>query len=175
MNFKLVEAVSMLERTPRVLNEMLTGLPEGFLTCNEGEGTWSGIEVVDHLIEAEKENWIPRLRFIVEVGDTNPFPEFDRFAHLHEKAETTLAEKLNEFKKRREDNLETLKSLVDEDILDRKGFHPALGEVKLKELIATWAVHDLTHLNQITRVIAKRYSNDVGPWKEYLGILKREL
>ncbi|QFT87528.1 DinB superfamily protein [Bacillus sp. THAF10] len=173
MNFTLEDAISLLERTPRVLDEMLRGLPERFLFSNEGEGTWNTVEVVDHLIECEKVNFIPRIRFILEEGDSKPFPVFDRFAHLKEEEAVTLPEKLQNFKQLREENLVILQSLAKPEVLELEGTHPAFGKVKMRELIATWAVHDLTHINQITRNIAKRYTEEVGPWKEYLGIVGR--
>ncbi|KMJ57254.1 hypothetical protein AB685_17800 [Bacillus sp. LL01] len=174
MNFQMNEAMEILERTPNALEQLLVGLSEGWLICNEGEGTWNAIEVIDHLIEGEKMNWIPRLRFILQEGDSKPFPEFDRFAHLNENTAAPIEQKLQAFREIRKENLQTLKLLIDPtQHLEQKGIHPALGEVKARELISTWAVHDLTHTAQIVRVIAKRYSTDVGPWKEYLGILNK--
>jgi hypothetical protein len=173
MNFKLIEAMEVLERTPRVLELFLEGLSPGWLGANEGEGTWNPVEVVDHLIEGEKHNWMPRLKFMLEKGEEEPFPPFDRFSHL-EKEEQTVARKLKEFKEMRDENLSLLRELMGgEDRLEAAGKHPAFGTVKARELVSTWAVHDLTHLAQITRVMAERYREDVGPWVEYLGILSR--
>ncbi|GIN22297.1 MAG TPA: DinB family protein [Bacillus bacterium] len=175
MNFNMKEAIEILENTPQTLEAFLSGLSEGWLHCNEGEGTWNAVEVVDHLIEGEKSNWIPRLKFILQEGEGKPFPQFDRFAHLEEGAESSLEQKLYEFKSIRKENLATLKLLINPEIhLEIKGSHPAFGAVKVRELISTWAVHDLTHISQIVRVMAERYREDVGPWKEYLGILRKK-
>jgi len=131
--------------------------------------------VVEHLIEAEKNNWIPRLAFILQEGESKPFPPFDRFAHLQRKSAASVEQKLLEFKTIRTGNIAKLKGLVDSDsLLEREGSHPAFGVVKVRELLSTWVVHDLTHIAQIVRVMAERYRADVGPWTEYLGILKRK-
>ncbi|MGP4081092.1 DinB family protein [Pseudalkalibacillus sp. R45] len=173
MNFNLQEAIEILERTPQTLEHFLTGLSDGWLQCNEGEGTWNASQVVDHLIEGEKNNWIPRLEFILQEGEAQPFPEFDRFSHLSLNPERTLEQKFEEFKTIRTRNITRLKELLDtESKLEVTGSHPAFGVVKVRELISTWVVHDLTHISQIVRVMAKRYGGDVGPWEEYLGILK---
>ncbi|WP_394138671.1 DinB family protein [Cytobacillus oceanisediminis] len=174
MNFNLQEAIEILERTPQTLEYFLKGVSEGWQQCNEGEGTWNAIEVIDHLIEGEKNNWIPRLEFILQEGENKPFPPFDRYAHLNEMEEKSIEEKLVKFKNIRTHNIVKLKSLIDPEIhLELTGSHPAFGVVKVRELISTWVVHDLTHISQITRVMANRYSADVGPWIQYLGILKR--
>lgn len=175
MNFNMKEAKEILENTPQTLEVFLSGLSDEWLHCNEGEGTWNAIEVIDHLIEGEKSNWIPRLEFILREGEGKPFPQFDRFAHLGEGSESTLEQKLHKFKKIRKENLARLKVLIQPEIhLELMGSHPAFGAVKVRELISTWAVHDLTHISQIVRVIAERYREDVGPWKEYLGILRKK-
>ncbi|WP_445487608.1 DinB family protein [Niallia sp. 03133] len=174
MNVNLEEAIEILERTPQTLKQFLSGLSDGWLQCNEGEGTWNAAEVIDHLIEGEKNNWIPRLEFIFQEGESKPFPPFDRYSHLHEKGEKSLEQKLQEFNTIRTQNITKLKSLVDPALhLELTGTHPAFGAVKASELISTWAVHDLTHIAQIVRVMAERYRTDVGPWVEYLGILKK--
>jgi len=174
MNFNLLEAIEVLERTPKSLEAFLSGLSESWLQCNEGEGTWNATEVVEHLIEAEKTNWIPRLETILKHGENKPFPDFDRFSHLKEKPQGTIKDKLMEFKTLRNENIAKLRSLVQlEAEFELTGIHPAFGAVKLRELISTWVVHDLTHIAQIVRVMAKRYSKDVGPWVEYLSILKK--
>ncbi len=174
MNFTMNEAVEVLERTPQSLEYFLSGLSTGWLTCNEGEGTWNVTEVIEHLIDAENTNWIPRLEFLLQEGESKPFPPFDRYAHLNGKSEKTIEQKLLEFKALRTQNIAKLKELIDPGVhLELTGLHPAFGVVKARELISTWAVHDLTHIAQIVRVMAKRYRADVGPWTEYLGILKR--
>ncbi|WP_226672065.1 DinB family protein [Rossellomorea aquimaris] len=173
MNFALHEAVEILERTPDTLKTFLTGLSKGWLECNEGDGTWNAIQVVDHLIEGENHNWIPRLKMILEEGESKVFPVFDRYSHLGDRASESLEEKLKEFVAIRSENIHELKELLGqhENALDRMGLHPAFGKVTARELISTWVVHDMTHLSQIVRVFSKRYGEDVGPWKEYLGVL----
>ncbi|URT69188.1 DinB family protein [Cytobacillus firmus] len=174
MNFNLREAIEILERTPDTLDALLSGLFSEWLYGNEGEGTWNAAEVVDHLIDGEEKNWIPRLTFILQEGESKPFPPFDRFAHLSLSEELPLEEKLKIFKTLRIKNLATLRGMPDlETHFEKKGIHPAFGPVRVRELISTWAVHDLTHITQITRVLANRYRTDVGPWIEYLGILKK--
>ncbi|WP_102348495.1 DinB family protein [Bacillus sp. Marseille-P3661] len=174
MNFDMKEAIEVLERTPQTLEFFLLGLSDGWLQCNEGEGTWNAHEVIDHLIEGEITNWIPRIEFILANAESKVFPPFDRFSHLKEGFRKPINQKLLEFKTIRTQNISKLKLLVDpQQHLELKGLHPAFGEVKLSELISTWVVHDLTHIAQIVRVMATRYKVDVGPWEEYLGILKR--
>jgi len=173
MNFSLEEAIELLKKTPHTLEAFLVGLSEGWVECREGEGTWNAIEVIDHLIEGEITNWIPRLQMILEDGESKTFLPFDRFAHLDQEAKKSMKERISEFKKLREQNIIKLKELVNpETHLELTGVHPAFGVVKVRELISTWVVHDVTHMAQIVRVMAKRYQTDVGPWREYLGILK---
>ncbi|MCP1451226.1 DinB family protein [Priestia sp. YIM B13446] len=174
MNFNLKEAIEILGHTPQTLEKLLSGLSAGWLQCNEGEGTWNTSEVIEHLIEAEKNNWIPRLEFILQKGKEGAFPPFDRYAHLNKESASSIEEKLLEFKKVRIQNLHQLKLLVKhEKHLEVRGKHPEFGEVKVRELLSTWVAHDLTHIAQIVRVMAERYREDVGPWGEYLGILKK--
>lgn len=174
MNFQLEEAIEVLERTPHALELFLSGLSDKWVHCNEGDDTWNVTEVIDHLIEGEHANWIPRLEMILRDGERTPFPPFDRYAHLQEGSGKTLEQKLLDFKTIRATNITKLKNMVDpEQHLERTGIHPAFGVVKARELISTWVVHDLTHMAQIVRVMAKRYSTDVGPWTAYLGILKK--
>ncbi|WP_145947279.1 DinB family protein [Paenibacillus sp. Y412MC10] len=174
MNFNMDEAIEVLERTPRTLEFFLSGLSNGWLQSNEGEGTWNVSEVIDHLIEAENSNWIPRLEFILQEGKSKPFPSFDRCAHLKEKSEKSIDQKLNDFITIRELNLRKLQELVESEAqFEQMGSHPSFGVVKVRELLATWLVHDFTHMAQIVRVMAERYRVDVGPWTGYLGILKR--
>ncbi|MBW8351564.1 DinB family protein [Bacillus sp. IITD106] len=174
MNFNINEAVEVLERTPKTLEYFLSGLSNGWLDCNEGEGTWNTTEVIEHLIEGEKNNWIPRLKFMLQEGESKPFPPFDRFSHLQDGGEKSIEEKLDEFKTIRAQNIEKLKALIEPDLhLEITGLHPEFGTVKVRELISTWVAHDLTHIAQIVRVMAKRYKEEVGPWVEYLSILKK--
>ena len=174
MNFMMDEAIEILERSPKTVSVFLQGLSHNWIQINEGDETWNVKEVLEHLIEAEKHNWIPRLEFILQEGDRQPFPAFDRFSHLQKSTHSTTEQLLSEFIEIRKSNITKLKNLVPtNEKLDQIGYHPAFGTVKVRELISTWVVHDLTHLSQIVRVMAKRYKEDVGPWQEYLGILKK--
>ncbi|QTM99024.1 DinB family protein [Sediminibacillus dalangtanensis] len=174
MNFRLNESIEILERTPHTLGAFLTGLSNGWLHCNEGQGTWNADEVIGHLIEAEKTNWVPRIKTILDQGEDTSFPPFDRFVHLNQSEEKTVDQKLEEFKTLRGENISLIQQLIVSDKqFEWIGIHPAFGEVKLRELLSTWVVHDFTHISQIVRVMAERYRTDVGPWQEYLGVLKR--
>jgi hypothetical protein len=173
MNFNLNEAIEVLERTPQTLEFFLSGLSGGWLQCNEGEGTWNASEVIDHIIEGEKNNWIPRLECILQEGESNIFPPFDRFAHLKSE-DRPIEEKLEEFRTIRQMTLSQLKKLAEAGLdLEATGMHPEFGVVKARELISTWVVHDMTHMSQILRVMSDRYRGDVGPWAAYLGILRK--
>jgi len=175
MNFNLKEALEILERTPNTLEAMLSGLTSEWLHSNEGDGTWNAAEVVDHLIECDKTNWIPRMESILNDGGMKHFPPFDRFSHLNGQESKTIKQALQDFSSLREHNVTKLKEQITSDEhLDLRGIHPEFGEVKLRELLATWVVHDLTHISQIVRVMAKRYQTDVGPWEAYLSILKNK-
>lgn len=172
MNFELNEAIEILERTPKTLEYFLSGLSINWLQCNEGEDTWNPSQVVDHLIEGDKTDWIPRVEAILLAERDIRFPPYDRFSHLN-KPERTIEEKLAEFQTVRVGSLEILRNLINSDSdLELTGIHPEFGEVKLKQLLSTWTVHDLTHIAQMVRVMAKRYKRDVGPWMSYLGILQ---
>ncbi|MGI2329004.1 DinB family protein [Planococcus sp. YIM B11945] len=175
MNFQLNEVIEVLEQTPKTVESLLSGLSDGWLHHNEGEGTWNAAQVVSHLIEAEKTNWMPRIASILQEGENNPFPPFDRFAHLQESPGRPIDEKLQEFRMIRSKNILMLKQWIQpETDFEQTGLHPEFGLVKLRELLSTWAVHDLTHITQIVRVMAERYRTDVGPWEAYLGVLKKK-
>ncbi len=175
MNFNITEAIEILSRTPGTLRAMLAGLSDNWAKTNEGEKTWSPFDVLGHLIHGEETDWIPRLRIIIESGESRPFPPFDREAQFRKSKGKTLSELLDEFGRIRMENVATLKQAFAKGIeLDKRGMHPALGSVTIRELLATWVVHDLDHLAQITRAMAGRYDDDVGPWKQYLGILKQK-
>lgn len=172
MNFQLEEAVEILERTPQTLSQLLTGLSSEWINRNEGENTWSAFDVVGHLIEGEKNNWLPRIKMILTKGATEPFPPFDRFSQLNQNDGKTMEQLLNEFADIRRANLEILRQIINPKTnFEQTGVHPEFGIVKLREQISTWVAHDLTHISQIARVLAKRYQNDVGPWRAYLRIL----
>lgn len=172
MNFAIEEALEQLERMPDVLERMLTGLSDTWLSCNEGEGTWNAPQVVEHLIEAEETNWLPRARHMLEYGASRPFPPFDRFKHL-ERGDRAVEQSLAHFKQLRAQSVKQLREMRLQGMdVETEGHHPDFGTVKLRELLSTWVVHDLTHLTQIVRVMALRYKDDVGPWSAYLSILK---
>jgi hypothetical protein len=174
MSIRLVEAVAVLERTPRILRAWLAGLPEAWLHATEGEGTWSPYVVVGHLCDGEETDWIPRTRIILDHGDARAFDPFDRFRHLRTDYGKTIEDRLTRFEELRGASLEALASLklTDAD-LARPGKHPELGAVTLSQLLATWVGHDLDHLSQIARVLARRYRDEVGPWVAYLGVMTR--
>ncbi|MCY8435352.1 DinB family protein [Bacillus haynesii] len=172
MNFQLEEAIEILERTPQTLSQLLTGLSSEWINRNEGENTWSAFDVVGHLIEGEKNNWLPRIKMILTKGATEPFPPFDRFSQLNQNDGKTMEQLLNEFADIRRANLEILRQIINPKTnFEQTGVHPEFGIVKLREQISTWVAHDLTHISQIARVLAKRYQDDVGPWRAYLRIL----
>lgn|SRR5947209_7521858 len=174
-DFKLNDAVMILERTPSVLNALLDGIPETWERATEGEGTWSPYDVVGHLIHGELTDWIPRARHIL-AGETRPFETFDRMAQFIESEGKSLNELLMTFAELRRENVAALLEMnLTDDELDRKGLHPELGEVTLRQLLATWMVHDLDHLAQIARTMAKVYTDAVGPWEAYLSILRDRL
>jgi hypothetical protein len=171
--FELETAVALLARTPAVLDTWLRDLPDAWLRCNEGDATWCAKDVVGHLIHGEDDDWIPRARHVLAHGDAVPFAPFDRFAQDVRFAGRTLPSLLDEFAAKRRASLDALAALdLTPADLARPGRHPALGEVTLRQLLATWVAHDLTHVAQIARVMAKRYAIDVGPWREYLRILQ---
>jgi hypothetical protein len=166
------EAVTLLARTPRTLDAMLRGLADGWITANEGDNTWSPFDVVGHLIHGERTDWMPRARIILEHGEARVFDKFDRFAQFAASEGRTLAALLDEFAALRQDNLRELTALrVTDADLDRRGRHPELGVVTLRQLLATWVAHDLDHIVQISRVLARQYSGEVGPWTAYLRII----
>jgi hypothetical protein len=170
--FNLAEAVSLLSRTPVALDHLLRGLPDTWTRRNEGEGTWSAFDIVGHLISGERTDWMPRLRIILEHGEARAFDPFDRLAQFRESDGKSLEQLLPEFARLRRENVKQLQALnLKSSDLARRGRHPALGTVTVSELLATWAVHDLTHLHQLSRVMAHQYSEAVGPWSAYLGVL----
>ena len=174
MNFDLASASDILSRTPSVLKSMLSDLPAEWAQGNEGDQTWSPFDVIGHLIHGERTDWIPRIRMVLESGESRSFEPFDRFAQFEESKGKSLEELLSTFAYLRSQNIETLKTMnITQEDLARKGKHPELGTVRLEELIATWVVHDLDHVAQITRTMAKQFKDAVGPWEAYLSVLKR--
>jgi len=166
------EGIDVLTRTPAVLNALLRGLPDVLVRSNEGKDTWSAFDIVGHLIHGERTDWMPRLRIILESGETRAFDPFDRLAQFRQSRGKSLEQRLDEFTRLRSDNLAALRALnLQNEDLTRRGRHPALGVVTLSQLLATWVAHDLTHLHQLARVLAYQYRDAVGPWSAYLGVL----
>ena len=174
MNFDLTDAFVLLRRTPPALRALLTDLPDPWLKGTEGPDTWSPFDVVGHLIDGEETDWIPRARIILARGENPAFEPFDRFAHLRRNRETPLSVLLDRFAVLRAGNLAALEAfrLTPAD-LALEGVHPELGRVTLGELLATWVAHDLGHIGQVVRVMAKQYGTAVGPWRRYLPVLTR--
>ena len=173
--FRLAESIAVLTRTPATLNAMLRGMPEIWVRRNEGKDTWNALDIVGHLIVGERTDWLPRVRIIMENGEARPFDAFDRFAQSKETQDKSVEidRLLGDFARLRTENLTALQAMnLQPEDLARRGRHPALGVVTLSELLATWAVHDLTHLHQLSRVMAHQYRNAVGPWIAYLGVLQ---
>ena len=174
MELELSEITAILARTPATLRALLSDLPEPWLEANEGEGTFNPRDVLGHLIHGEKTDWIPRARLILASGESQPFVPFDRFGFREAIEGVSTEALLFGFETLRRENLATLSGFsLTADQLALTGMHPELGRVTLAQLLATWAVHDLNHAGQIVRVMARRYSQAVGPWKAYLGILTR--
>jgi DinB family protein len=173
MGHELENTMALLERTPGAVDALLRGLPEVWTESNEGESTWSVSTVIAHLIHCENENWMPRARHILHVDETQPFPPFDREGHLRYKGGKTLPQLLDEFARARAKGLEELRALkLTAQDLERRAKHPRLGSVTLSELLATWAAHDLTHLHQISRIMAHQVREAVGPWVRFLGVMQ---
>ena len=171
-SFVIEEAVAILARTPATLDALLRGLPDGWIAAHEGGETWSPFDVIGHLIHGERTDWMPRARIILKYGEARAFDKFDRFAQFALSKGRTLASLLDELAALRRENLRELAALrlTDAD-LDRRGQHPELGVVTLRQLLATWVAHDLDHVVQISRVLARQYSDEVGPWRAYLRII----
>ena len=174
ITFDLADAIAVLERTPATLRAMLGGLSDQWIGCDEGPNTFSAFDNIGHLIHGERTDWIPRAQIILAQGSNRRFQPYDRFAQVHESKGKSLAQLLDEFAELRTANLETLRgwNLSDRE-LALEGEHPELGPVTLRQLLATWVAHDLGHIAQTARVMAKRYRNDVGPWTAYLPVLDR--
>ncbi len=169
------ETVALLERTPGALSALLRGLPEALLLGDEGENTWNAREVVAHLIHTEQSNWIPRARMILDYGEQQSFAPLDREAFQAESRSLSADAMLDEFARLRAENLRELQGFnLSPESLERTGRHPAFGVVTLSQLLATWAAHDLTHLHQVSRILAHQFRQAVGPWEVFLGVLKCE-
>ena len=173
MQLRLSEAIQLLQRTPATLTALVGGMPENWLKLTEGGGTWSCYDVVGHLIHGELTDWIPRARMILEHGESKSFTPFDRCAMFREDQTRPVSALLDQFAFLRGENIGILQSLkLSEADLSRRGMHPELGSVTLGQLLSTWVAHDMTHVAQIARVTAKQYCHEVGPWKQYLSVLK---
>ncbi|MGA1981889.1 MAG: DinB family protein [Acidobacteriaceae bacterium] len=171
--FNLADAVAVLARTPASLDALLRGLPDLWVLRNEGAETWSAFDVLGHLIAGERTDWMPRARIILEHGEARAFDRFDRFAQFKESEGKSFDQLLDEFARLRRENLAALGALNLQPVdFARRGMHPELGVVTLAELLATWTAHDLTHLHQLSRVMAHQYRGAVGPWSAYLGVLQ---
>jgi hypothetical protein len=172
MIYSVERSIEILERTPEALKALLSGLHEDWTQNNEGPDTFSPFDVVGHLIHGEKTDWRPRINRILEHGQEKAFDPYDRFAQYTESKGKTLAQLLYEFDALRSQNMEWFRSLsLNETEFEKKGMHPVLGNVTLRNLLATWVIHDLTHIAQIARVMAKQYKDEMGPWQQFFRII----
>jgi len=173
MEHNLEHTIALLNRTPAALSALLRDLPDTWTLGNEGEKTWSVFDVVGHLIYAERMNWMPRAKMLLRFGESRAFEPFDRTGYVRESQGKSLGQLLDEFARVRSESLGELRALdLRPEDLARRGRHPAVGVVTLSELLATWAAHDLTHLHQISRIMAHQYREAVGPWSKFLGVLQ---
>ncbi len=173
MKFRLEEAIPILRQTPKTLRSLLAGLPERWVESSGDPGFWHPYDVLGHLVHGERTDWIPRARIILEIGESQTFDSFDREAMFVESEGKSLGDLLDEFEQLREQNLVTLDSWqLSEEDLQKKGAHPELGPVTLGHLLATWTVHDLGHIIQISRGMAHKYTDEVGPWTRHLSVLE---
>jgi hypothetical protein len=173
MEHDLEQTIALLSRTPAALDGLLRGLPESWTHRTEGDGTWTVFDVVGHLIYADRENWMPRARKILQFGEGQPFEAFDRLGHVKESQGKSLSQLVDEFATVRAGCLNNLRALnLQPEQMTKRGRHPALGPVTLSELLATWAAHDMTHLHQISRILAHQYREAVGPFAPFLGVLQ---
>ena len=173
MQHNLQHTISLLARTPATLDALLRDLPEEWTMRNEGGNTFNAFDVIGHLIQGERTDWMPRAKRILQFGESRAFDRFDRRAQERDSQGKSLPQLLDEFARLRAENLAELRALnVTDQELNRRGLHPELGTVTLSQLLATWAAHDLTHLHQISRIMAHQYREAVGPWTAYLGVMQ---
>ena len=173
MIFDLQKSIQILERTPKVLSDLLLGLDDEWTVNNEGAETWSPYDVIGHLLHGERNDWMVRTKIALQDEGEKKFAPFNRTAMFEESKGKTLAQLLDEFDIARRQNLDELKGLKLNDAdLRKTAMHPAFGMVTLQQLLATWVAHDLSHIVQISRTMAKQYKEEVGPWKEYLSVMK---
>ena len=174
MKFNIDQALQILERTPTVIKDLLQGLDEDWVMQNEGGDSWSCYDIVGHYIHGEKTDWIPRMEIILGNNANKHFVPFDRFAQFKNSKGKSLEQLLDEFASLRKKNIEILKStILTESLLDKTGIHPTFGPVTLRQLLSAWVAHDLTHIYQASRVLAKQYKQAVGPWTEFIGVLTK--
>lgn len=173
MTFNLSDSIVLLSRTPLILRSLLDGLPDPWVNNNDGGHTWSPYDIVGHLIHGEKTDWIPRARIILSDQKDKTFVPFDRFAQNEESKGKSIEQLLSEFSKLRAENVEELKAMnITSEKLKMTGIHPELGVATLAQLLATWTAHDLNHIRQMTRVMARNYKEEAGPWRAYMSILQ---
>lgn len=173
MEHNLQQTIALLSRTPAALNALLRDLPDAWTLRNEGPDTWNAFDVIGHLIHGERTDWMPRAKMILRFGESKAFERFDRLGHVRESQGKSLPQLLDEFAQLRSHNLNDLRAMnLRPEDLERRGLHPALGAVTLSQLLATWAAHDLTHMHQISRIMAYQYRETVGPWSAYLGVMQ---
>ena len=172
MKYDLKKSYEILDRTPIVLEALLSGLHDDWLMNNEGPETFSPYDVIGHLIHGEKTDWVARAKTILEYGTNTPFKPWNRFARFEESKGKPLRQLLDEFEALRKENMRWFKGLnLTENDMEKRGSHPTLGEVSLRNLLATWVVHDLTHIAQVSRVMAKQYKEEMGSWPQFFRIL----
>ena len=172
-DFEFEEALAVLQRTPSVLRALLLDLPEPWIQANEGPDTWSPFDVVGHLIHGERTDWMPRVEHILQHGDTVTLPVFDREAMFAASKDKSLDELLDTFAELRVESLARLAVLgLTSADLDRHGRHPEFGLITMRQHLSTWVAHDLGHVSQVVRAMARRYTKAVGPWRAYLSILR---
>lgn len=173
MEYSIDKALEILDRTPRTLQTLLEDISEDWTHNNEGGESWSPYDILGHLIHGEKTDWISRIKITLAEEGNKTYHPFDRFAQFEESKGKSISDLFEEFSALREKNIEVLKSMnISESDFEKGAIHPSLGRVKLKQLMATWVVHDLGHIAQISRVMAKQYTDEVGPWRDYLSVLK---
>jgi hypothetical protein len=173
MIFDLENSLALLSRTPAALDSLLGGLPEAWTSATEGENTWSPIDIVAHLLYTEHVNWMPRVKHILAFGENQPFPPFKRFGHFDQQEEKSIAQLLHGFAETRAQSLSDLRGMnLGPSDFGRRGQHPAFASVTLAQLLAAWTTHDLTHLHQLTRVLAHQFRDAVGPFQKFLGVLQ---
>jgi len=172
MVYQLKDALEILERTPKVLSSLLLGVSKQWTQNNEGNESWSPYDVIGHLVHGEKTDWMPRLEIVLDNGSNKTFEPYDRFAQFKMSKGKDISQLLKEFETLRQQNLNTLRSknLTSKDFI-KTAIHPSLGTIELKNMLAAWVVHDLGHIAQVSRVMAKQYSEEIGPWKQYLTIV----